>query len=190
MKEKIINLCRGIYESMPKNLARFIQNALAVLCHNNLTLLGILMGTDKAWWGHHYTPHYMTHFKKYKYKKINLLEIGVGGHQDPSKGGNSLRMWKYYFPFGRIFGIDIFDKSALEEWRIKTFKGSQSDADFLRKTVNIKGGVDIIIDDGSHINEHVITSFKTLFPLLKDGGIYVVEDLQTAYWPDMGGGGG
>jgi len=45
----------------------------------------------------------------------------------------------------------------------------------------------IIIDDGSHINEHVITSFNTLFPYLKDGGIYIIEDLQTAYLPHYGG---
>jgi demethylmacrocin O-methyltransferase len=190
MKKMIINFCRKVYEGMPKGLAGFLQSMLAVLFNGNLTLLGILMGTDKAWWGHYYTPHYAVHFRKFKYKKINLLEIGVGGHDDPNKGGNSLRMWKYYFPFGRIFGIDIFDKSAIEEWRIKTFKGSQIDEAFLQKTINTIGGVDIIVDDGSHINEHVVKSFKLLFPLLKDGGIYVIEDVQTAYWPDYGGGGG
>ncbi len=47
--------------------------------------------------------------------------------------------------------------------------------------------LDIIIDDGSHINEHVIETFKMLFPLLKDGGLYVIEDIQTSYWPDYGG---
>jgi demethylmacrocin O-methyltransferase len=189
MKGKIINFCRKAYESTPKGLARFLQNMLAVLFNNNLTLLGILMGTDKAWWGHCYTPHYMMHFRRYKYKKIKLLEIGVGGHDDPNKGGNSLRMWKYYFPFARIFGIDIFDKSTLQEPRIKTLKGSQVDEDFLQEAMNIIDGADIIIDDGSHINEHVIKSFKLLFPLLNDGGIYVIEDIQTSYWPNLGGGG-
>ena len=49
------------------------------------------------------------------------------------------------------------------------------------------GAPDIIVDDGSHLNEHVIETFEVLFPLLKDGGIYVVEDTQTSYWPDYGG---
>ena len=49
------------------------------------------------------------------------------------------------------------------------------------------GEIDIIIDDGSHINEHVIDTFKLLFPKLNDGGIYVVEDTQTSYWKDYGG---
>jgi demethylmacrocin O-methyltransferase len=190
MKEKFINFCRKTYESMPPKPARFFQNILAVILGNNLTMLGILFGTDKAWWGHNYTPHYMTHLRKYKYKRIKLLEIGIGGHEDVNKGGNSLRMWKYYFPLGQIFGIDIFDKSALQEKRIKTFKGSQIDKDFLNKTLNNIGDVDVIIDDGSHINEHVIETFKLLFPLLKDGGLYVVEDTQTSYWADYGGGGG
>jgi len=44
-----------------------------------------------------------------------------------------------------------------------------------------------MIDDGSHLNEHVITSFRTLFPLLAEDGIYVIEDTQTSYWPKFGG---
>jgi hypothetical protein len=34
------------------------------------------------------------------------------------------------------------------------------------------GEVDIIIEDGSSVNEHRIKTFKTLFPALKKGGIY------------------
>ena len=49
------------------------------------------------------------------------------------------------------------------------------------------GGVDIVIDDGSHVNEHVIKSFRTLFPFLTEGGIYAIEDTQTSYWPKFGG---
>src|SRR5262249_30864224 len=86
-----------------------------------------------------------------------------------------------------IYSLDIFDKSGLEECRIKIFRGSQNDPDFLRKVIEKMGGLDIVIDDGSHINEHVITSFHTPFPLLADSGIYVIEDIQTSYWPSVGG---
>ena len=96
-------------------------------------------------------------------------------------------MWKKYFPFGRIYSIDIYDKSKLQENRIKIFKGSQIDQIFLGKITKKIKTLDIIIDDGSHLNEHVITSFKILFPKLKDGGIYVIEDTQTSYWEDFGG---
>ena len=120
-------------------------------------------------------------------KHLNLLEIGVGGEEDVYKGGNSLRMWKRYFPNGNIFSIDIFDKSIHEEKRIKIFRGDQTDASFLNDISNKIGDIDIIIDDGSHINNHVIKTFEILFPKLKDGGIYVVEDTQTSYWPEYGG---
>lgn len=115
------------------------------------------------------------------------MEIGVGGYSNPRSGGHSLRMWKHYFKKGEIFGLDIYDKSALEEDRIKIFKGSQVDQSLLNNITDKTGEFDIIIDDGSHINEHVINTFQILFPKLKDGGIYVVEDTQTSYWPDYGG---
>src|SRR5690606_41306911 len=58
---------------------------------------------------------------------------------------------------------------------------------FLALVINNIGEPDLIIDDGSHINEHVIESFNFLFPRLKSGGIYVIEDVQTSYWVDYGG---
>ncbi len=153
---------------------------------NNLDKLGKIYGTDKIG-KHFYTQHYKTHFKKFRYKRINLLEIGVGGYENPLYGGKSLRMWKRYFPFAKIFAIDIYDKSLLQENRIKIYKGSQIDKDFLNKVLEDIKKVDIIIDDGSHINEHVIQSFEYLFPKLSDDGIYVIEDTQTSYWKEYGG---
>ena len=96
-------------------------------------------------------------------------------------------MWKYFFPNSDIYGIDIIEKSKLEESRITLFQGSQNDQSFLEKVVEEMGRVDIIIDDGSHKNDHVITSFTVLFPRLSKGGIYVIEDTQTSYWPKFGG---
>ena len=143
-------------------------------------------GTDK-WGGHYYAQHYDRFLRDFQYKKINLLEIGVGGYDNPEEGGNSLRMWKEYFPKAKIFGIDFYDKTPHEEERIKVFQGSQDNKQFLENVVAEMGGVDIIIDDGSHVNSHVIKSFQVLFPLLSDDGLYVVEDTQTSYWPHRGG---
>lgn len=152
----------------------------------NLNKLGAIYKTDKVG-RHFYTQHYMTHLSRFRYKRINLLEIGVGGYDNPDVGGNSLRMWKKYFPFGKINSFDIYDKRQLQERRIKIFQGSQVDQEFLDSITKEIGGLDIIIDDGSHINEHVIETFKILFPKLKDGGVYVIEDTQTSYWEDYGG---
>ncbi len=155
-------------------------------CRNDLCALAALHGTDK-WGRHRYAPHYQRHLAHLKHRPINLFEIGVGGHQSPTKGGKSLRMWKSYFPRASIFGLDLYDKSRLQEPRIRIFQGSQADPELLREVAAQIGRLDVIIDDGSHINEHVITSFKTLFPLLAPDGIYVIEDLQTSYWPSFGG---
>lgn len=152
----------------------------------NLDELAKIYLTDKGI-GHSYTSHYQLHFKKFKFKRINLLEIGVGGYDNPLLGGNSLRMWKKYFPFGNIFSVDIYDKSRLQEKRIKIFQGSQVDEPFLKHVIEEIGDIDIIIDDGSHLNRHVIPTFEILFPFLNDGGIYVIEDTQTSYWPSYGG---
>ena len=142
-------------------------------------------GTDKLSLG--YIPHYETHFSSLRAKEISLVEIGVGGYQNPKAGGESLRMWKAYFERGRIYGIDCEDKTAIEEERIRTFRGNQADASFLERVAADIGPIDIVVDDGSHISRDVTASFRALFPALADEGIYVIEDLQTTYWPVFGG---
>jgi len=66
-------------------------------------------------------------------------------------------------------------------------QGSQDDAAFLTRMSAEHGPFDIVIDDGSHVPAQVIASFDVLFPLLADGGLYVIEDVQTTFWPDFGG---
>jgi hypothetical protein len=136
---------------------------------------------------HMYAQHYEKYFVPIRNKKLKILEIGIGGYDDPKDGGSSLKLWKTYFPNSMIYGIDIVDKRAFEEDRIKIFQGSQDDEGFLRKVIAETGELDIILDDGSHINEHVIKTFKILFPALKDDGIYIVEDTHTSYWPSLVG---
>ncbi len=151
-----------------------------------LTELAKKHATDK-WGAHYYTPHYHRFFEHIRHKSLRVFEIGVGGYERPDEGGESLRMWKEYFPNGQIVSIDIFDKSTLEEERIKIYRGSQTDTEMLAEINSEMGPFDIIIDDGSHLQSHIITSFEFLFPLLAENGIYVVEDLQTSYWKSFGG---
>jgi hypothetical protein len=65
--------------------------------------------------------------------------------------------------------------------------GSQTDEPFLRALIRSIGRPDVIIDDGSHVNQHVLTTFNVLFPLLAADGIYVIEDTQSSYWEPFGG---
>ena len=167
-------------------LQRRFAEPLALFSSGNLRRLAEIYGTDK-WGVHWYCQHYERHFAALRRRPITLLEIGIGGLDDPLAGGNSLRMWRRYFPRGRIVGIDIADKSAHREKRIRTFQGDQSDEAFLRRVIAEIGTPDIIIDDGSHLNQHVLETFRVLFPLLSDHGIYAVEDTQTSYWRSFGG---
>lgn len=131
----------------------------------------------------HYFEIYETAFSKYRNSPILLFEIGV------YKGG-SLQMWKNYFhPDSRIVGIDI-DPSCKnhEDSNIFVEIGDQSDEKFLRSIIEKYGNPDIIIDDGSHIMSHINKTFDFLYPLLKNKGVYLVEDLHTAYWDEYEGG--
>jgi demethylmacrocin O-methyltransferase len=163
-------------------LRGFQYLAHRLLFGSNLKALGLINATDKATVHEQYLEHYTEHFARMRRRRLNLLEIGIGGYDDPEAGGGSLRMWRTYFPRAHIFGIDIADKSSHDEKRIKTFRGSQVDESFLAGVLEQTGPLDIIIDDGSHVCEHVIKSFEFLFPRMKEPGIYVIEDTLTSYW--------
>jgi hypothetical protein len=132
----------------------------------------------------HYLEIYEHHLARYRNTSVKILEIGV------FRGG-SLELWRKYFGGdATIFGIDINPDcadyvTAPNQVRI----GSQDDPDFLEKVVLEMGPPDIVLDDGSHIARHQRKSFDVLFPFLKPGGIYIMEDLHTAYWADGFGGG-
>lgn len=132
------------------------------------------------WW--HYFEIYDAFFHKYRNKPVKMLEIGV------FRGG-SLQMWKDYFgKDALIIGIDLNPEcKLLEEERIEICIGSQDDPEFLRSVSEEYGDFDIVLDDGSHMMQHQITSFECLFPRVKDGGLYLCEDLHSSYIPGYGG---
>ncbi len=142
---------------------------------------------DAKWGSNQYPPHYHQRFESFRESPLTLLEIGIGGYEDPSVGGNSLLMWRDYFPRGSIIGLDIYDKSGLNSDRILTIRGDQSDPVFLDRLGASHGPFDIVIDDGSHRPPHIRQSFRCLFPYVSDGGWYVIEDMQTSYWEAFDG---
>jgi demethylmacrocin O-methyltransferase len=169
------------FERMLRRCAR-----LAGWLGAELNLLAALYGTDK-YGEHDYTPVYQELMRPWRGRPVRLLEIGVGGYSEVL-GGESLRMWESYFRRGRIYGIDVYDKTALSGGRVRVLQCSQVDAPQLSALARELGPFDFIIDDGSHINAHQIATFGILWPHLKDGGAYIVEDTQTSYWPSYGGG--
>jgi demethylmacrocin O-methyltransferase len=152
----------------------------------DLNQLAVRFGSDK-WGGHWHTPHYANHFAAHRERRVSVLELGIGGYDAPDQGGSSLLMWRYYFRRGLIHGLDIFDKSQLPFSRVQTHQGDQSDSGYLTGLAERIGPLDIVIDDGSHFSPDVISSFHALFPFVRPGGLYVIEDLQTSYWPGWEG---
>jgi methyltransferase family protein len=129
-------------------------------------------------WGHYldiYDRHF-NHFRKTG-RAVRLLEIGV-------YHGGSLQLWRQYFgPEALIFGIDIDPRCGeIADPDICIRVGSQADPEFLKGVVREMGGVDIVIDDGSHIASHQRKSLEILLPLLDPCGVYVAEDLHTSYF--------
>lgn len=109
-----------------KNIQKIVSLLKLKLNTSDLDFLAMYFGTDK-FGKHFYTRNYKTYFEKFRNKKIKLLEIGVGGYDNPKAGGESLKMWKAYLKKAEIFAINLYDKSPLESKRIKIFKGSQVD---------------------------------------------------------------
>jgi hypothetical protein len=157
----------------------------APLVARDLHRLAEIYGTDK--WVHGYPPLYERHLRARRRAVRCVLEIGVGGGRHPDRGGASLRMWKRYFPHAHVYGVDVYPK-RIDEERIRVFQGDQGNERFLERVVRETGPVDLVVDDGSHRMQDVRRSFEVLFPHVVPGGMYVIEDLQTAYWPQYGGG--
>ena len=131
-----------------------------------------------------YFAIYEKWFSEYKNKSCTFLEIGC------YKGG-SLKLWRDYFsPLTKIISIDI-DKKCADIIVPGTFIriGDQSDPVFLQSIIDEFGVPDIVLDDGSHQQEHIIKSFEFLYPLMPKNAIYMIEDLHTSYWQEWGGGG-
>lgn len=147
-----------------------------------------LTGSDKAQPHHNYCPFYSKFFEKFRGEVITLLELGIGG-ENTLTGGASLKGWLSYFEKGIIAGVDIYDKSFLEglDERLFIYRGSQDDPVFLSRVMEDLEQVDIIIDDCSHVSSLTIKSFEILFPVLKSGGLYCIEDLSTSYRLDFEG---
>lgn len=147
-----------------------------------LDSIGKRNGTDKSSKFHDYLNKYEKYLPFPRDKKLNILEIGV-------LRGESLKTWEEYFYNSNVIGIDINqDCKIYESGKIKIEIGDQTDENFLNWVCSKHGPFDLIIDDGSHMNEHMLLSFKYLFKNLKNQGVYVIEDVVCSYWPEFGGG--
>jgi hypothetical protein len=131
--------------------------------------IGIFEGTDKTSLENDYLRHYERLLRHIREEPFQLLEIGVAD-------GASLRTWEKFLPAATIIGVDIREHCRrFEGGRVTVEIGSQADPEFL-STLAAKYQPSVIIDDGSHQSAHIFLTFERLFPALRPGGIYIIED--------------
>jgi hypothetical protein len=126
------------------------------------------------------------------FRARNVLELGMWD-------GGSIAFWFEYFDPDKHIGVDLQQKEDSEyfkrykssrglDQRIRTYWGiDQGDSARLGNIVNteFQGPLDLVIDDASHMNDLTKKSFETLFPLLRPGGLYVIEDWAWGHWPEF-----
>lgn len=127
--------------------------------------------TDKGNYG--YLNIYESLWEDLKNKPVTLLEIGV-------YNGNSMRTWCAWFTNATIIGIDNNPGARSNESCAELRVGNQADENFMIQTGQERGPFDIVIDDGGHIWKEQQASFKFLWPFVKSGGMYIIEDLGTS----------
>ena len=128
------------------------------------------VGSDKGT-THDYIKTYEKLFTKCK--NVNLIEIGVNS-------GHSLKMWSEFFENSTIIGVDINSNSYMfKDDKNIIFKQGDATKEDILKSLPENIQFDYIIDDGSHMLQDQINTFKIFIKRLKPDGIYIIEDIQN-----------
>src|ERR1700730_6079246 len=132
---------------------------------------------------HDYLSVYDRHSNRFRGTAAAFLEIGVCH-------GGSLQVWKRSLgPGARIHGLDILQICAeVEEPGIQVHVCDTADRAKLIDVLEKIGPLDLVVDDGSHFRDHEERCFEEIFPRMREGGVYIVEDLQCSYWQAYRGG--
>ena len=137
--------------------------------HQIVELNKTISGINKPMW---FLEVYDELFSEFKNKKVTVMEIGV------CRGG-SIKIWEQYFIKGKIIGVESGVEAQVSEHsfgeRVSIKNVDQTDP------ILAEEEYDIIIDDGGHTMKQQICSFEMLFPKVKKGGMYIIEDLETSY---------
>lgn len=140
----------------------------------SLDKIGLAHGTDKASDGHDYLRTYEPLIPDDV--PVKLLEIGW-------YEGASMRTWREYLhPESIVVGVDI-NKPAVPVDRAHFRQVDATSRDMVRVAAEF-GEFDVVVDDGSHRSPDVIATFRMMWPHVRPGGLYIVEDLHVSYHPD------
>lgn len=147
-------------------------------------------GTDKVT-DHAYHYAYTRYLSHVRFTDLRMLEIGLGCDMGYGPGA-SLKLWHAFLPCAKISFVE-YDRDCSVKWKDsvekeaggKLYIGSQDDPALLGEIVadaKAEGGFDMIVDDGSHIPQEQMSTLRALWPAIKPGGIYVIEDLHDHYF--------
>ena len=118
---------------------------------------------------------------QYRNTEFTFVEVGV-------LNGGSLFMWREFFgKKARIIGIDL--NPLAKKWEKDGFEiyiGSQSSPEFWDQFFKDVGIIDVLLDDGGHTEEQQIITTAKCVPFINEGGILIVEDIQTSYLKESG----
>jgi glycosyltransferase involved in cell wall biosynthesis/SAM-dependent methyltransferase len=171
---------------VPSNLAEQLQS-VNLLAPTKVCRIMTKYGSDKGR-SNNYTPLYSALFKERYDQPLRIFELGLGSN-DPDVPSNmgvfgapgaSLRGWRQLFTRALVYGADIDRKILFEENRIKTFYCDQLDRSSIRELwshEDLRGGMDIIIEDGLHTFEANVAFLEACLDHLRPGGIYITEDI-------------
>lgn len=167
-------------------------NKLTPLCR-----LFEAFGSDKST-RHNYSSLYFKLFKRFEDYPANYLEVGLGTNNTdvPSnmgidgKPGASLRAISTYYSKWSVVGLDIDRRVLFQEpqRRISTFFVDQLSIETIQDLWDrdLQDRMfDIILDDGLHLFEANRIFFENSFDKLKEGGLYIIEDIYDTVQAEL-----
>ena len=132
---------------------------------------------------HNYTFFYNSLFQNYRNEPISIFEMGVGVPSCMRSFAGSLKGWQDYFKNSEIFAADIDKDYLYNEDRIKSFYVDQENAVSIQNLWSQLSNktFDLMLDDGPHTFSSNYLFFTLSIHKLKNGGIYIIEDVNLDF---------
>jgi len=150
----------------------------------NLTDLADARESDRGSLRHRFTELYQMLFLPLRDRKLTIGLVGLDGGISVNQpelwhptAKNTLEMFLEFFPKAEIIALDREKTAPIQNKRVKYKQVSLQDPDEIAKTMS--AAPDIVIDDATHASHHQQNAIRALFPQLKSGGLYIVEDLRS-----------
>jgi len=139
--------------------------------------LGLLYKTDKSSVGHGYLNSYEEFLPLDREASFTFLEIGV------FRGASAL-MWSAWFPKASVIGLDVKPpKLRNKPTNLTLVVGDATAPTTVERLKRKFVAPSIVLDDGSHLWDQQRKALQLIWPWLKSGGMYIIEDLQSSFEP-------